>query len=71
VTDSNDQLVVEKIVYDIENYETMNTSAKPETGCERREPASAAQPRQPSQPQSQLGETRKRLSADNSQIINF
>jgi hypothetical protein len=28
VTDSNDQLVVEKIVYDIENYETMNIAAK-------------------------------------------
>jgi hypothetical protein len=28
ITDSNDQLVVEKIVYDIENYETMNIVVK-------------------------------------------
>jgi hypothetical protein len=47
------------------------TSAKPETGWGRRKPAPAAQPRQPSQPQSQLSETRKRLSIDNSQMINF
>ncbi len=45
-------------------------SAKPGLGCERREPAPAAQPGQPSQPQSQLGETRKRLSVDISQKIN-
>ncbi len=39
-------------------------------GCGRRELAPAAQPAQPSQPQSQLGGTRKRLSIVSSQKIN-
>ncbi len=47
------------------------TSAKPETSWGRREPAPAAQPLQPSQPQSQLSGTRKRLPAGISQMINF
>jgi hypothetical protein len=47
------------------------TSAKPETSWGRRKPASAVQSRQSSQSQSQLSGTRKRLSIDNSQMINF